>query len=172
MGTEKYDATATSMGGLLKYGTGLPFNRIEKLQAAMRIPLPAATQWDLVKGAAPDLVPAHAELIDQAAQGSGRVEPNSGLGKAIRYMQERWDRLTLFLPVEGVPLDSNITEQALKKAILHRKNALFYKTLNGAHVGDIFMSLIYSAELNGIAPFDYFVALQRHSANVAEPPAD
>lgn len=44
--------------------------------------------------------------------------------------------------------------------ILHRKNALFYKTLNGAHVGDIFMSLIYTAELNGAAPFDYLVVLQ------------
>ncbi|MGH7105290.1 MAG: IS66 family transposase [Acetobacteraceae bacterium] len=341
VGSEKYDSTAASMVGLLKYGTGLPFNRIEKLQAAMRIPLPAATQWDLVKNAAPDLVPAHEELIHQAAQGSvvynddttmkvleltreqraaalgedadkgrtgvftsgivatgaghrialfftgvrhagenlaivlerrteelpapvqmcdgsssntagdfetllsnctaharrkyvevaahfpeqvrfvleqlgeiyktdakarseglspeqrlklhqkqsgprmaaleqwmrtqfdeRRVEPNSGLGEAIRYMQNRWDALTLFLRVPGVPLDNNITERALKKAILHRKNALFYKTLNGARVGDIFMSLIYTAELNGVAPFDYLVALQRHSADVAEHPAD
>jgi transposase len=341
VGSQKYDASATSMVGLLKYGTGLPFNRIEKLQAAMRIPLPAATQWDLVKGAAPDLMPAHEELIRQAAQGSvlhnddttmkvlnltreqhaaalgedaeagrtgvftsgivatgsghrialfftgvrhagenlaavleqraeelpapiqmcdglssntagdfetllsncnaharrkyvevaadfpeevrfvleqlreiyktdaearskglspeqrlqlhqeqsgprmaaleqwmrtqfdeRRVEPNSGLGEAIRYMQKRWDALTLFLHTPGVPLDNNITEQALKKAILHRKNALFYRTLNGAHVGDIFMSLIYTAELNGTAPFDYLVALQRHRADVAAHPAD
>jgi transposase len=341
VGPEKYDATASSMVGLLKYGTGLPFNRIEKLQAAMRIPLPAATQWDLVKSAAPRIAPAHAELIRQGAQGSvlhnddttmrvleltgeqraaalgedaeegrtgvftsgivatsaghrialfftgvrhagenlavvlerraaelpvpiqmcdglssntagdfqtllsncnaharrkyvevaahfpeevrfvleqlhkvyktdaearskglspeqrlqlhqeqsgprmaaleqwmrtqfdeRRVEPNSGLGEAIRYMQKRWDALTLFLSVPGVPLDNNITEQALKKAILHRKNALFYKTLNGAHVGDIFMSLIYTAELNGVAPFDYLVALQRYSANLAEHPAN
>jgi len=51
------------------------------------------------------------------------VEPNSGLGEALRYMQKRWDVLTLFLRVPGVPLDNNITEQALKKVILHRKNA-------------------------------------------------
>ncbi len=70
------------------------------------------------------------------------------------------------------PLDNNITERALKKAIVHRKNALFYKTLNGAHVGDIFMSLIYTAELNGVAPFEYLVALQRHSSDAAEHPAD
>jgi transposase len=69
VGTEKYDATATSMIGLLKYGTGLPFNRIEKLQEAMRIPLPAATQWDLVKEAAQKLAPVHEELIRTAAQG-------------------------------------------------------------------------------------------------------
>ena len=40
-------------------------------------------------------------------------------------------------------------ERALKRAVLHRKNALFYKTLNGAEVGDLFMSLIHTCELNG-----------------------
>ena len=48
VGSEKYDASATAMVGMLRYGTGLPFNRIEQLQKAMRVPLPAATQWDLV----------------------------------------------------------------------------------------------------------------------------
>ena len=46
---------------------------------------------------------------------------------------------------------NNIVERALKKAILNRKNALFYKTLNGAGVGDLFMSLIHTCELNGAA---------------------
>ncbi|MGA8056506.1 MAG: IS66 family transposase [Burkholderiales bacterium] len=341
VGNEKYDASASTMVGLLKYGTGLPFNRIERLQKAMGIPLPAATQWDLVKSAANTLAPAHEELIREAAQGavlhnddttmkvlqltaseraaalashaaeqrtgvftsgivatgaghkvalfftgvrhagenlaavlarraaqlpapiqmcdglpsntagdfetllsnclaharrkcvevaahfpeevrfvletlrevyktdaqarragldpearlrlhqaqSGPpmaaleqwmqrqfaahlVEPNSGLGEAIGYMQKRWGALTLFLRVPGVPLDNNITEQALKKVILHRKNALFYKTLNGARVGDIFMSLIYTAELNRIDPFDYLVTLQRHAEQLAAQPAD
>ena len=49
-----------------------------------------------------------------------------------------------------------------KKAILHRKNALFYKTRNGAKVGDLFMSLIYTCQLNGANPFDYLTELQRH----------
>jgi hypothetical protein len=40
------------MVGLLKYRARLPFNRIEKLQDGMGIPLPAATQWDLVQAAA------------------------------------------------------------------------------------------------------------------------
>ncbi len=341
VGEQKYDATAASMVGLLKYGTGTPFNRIEKLQEAMRIPMPAATQWELVERAAPDLAPAHEELIRQGAQAevvynddttmkvlqltreqraaalgedadeqrtgvftSGivataqghqialfftgvrhagenlaevlkrraaelpapiqmcdalssntagdfetvlagcnaharrrytevaesfpqevrfvletlrevyktdararnlnlspkerlelhqhesaprmkaleewmlaqfkqrLVEPNSTLGEAIRYMQKHWDPLTLFLRKEAAPLDNNITERALKKAILHRKNALFYKTLNGARVGDIFMGLIYTAELNGVAPFDYLVALQRHAKAVNESPGE
>ena len=341
VGEQKYDASASSMVGLLKYGTRTPFNRIEKLQEAMRIPMPAATQWELVERAAPDLAPAHEELIRQGAQAevvynddttmkvlqltreqraaalgedadeqrtgvftSGivataqghqialfftgvrhagenlaevlkrraaelpapiqmcdglssntagdfesvlagcnaharrrytevaesfpqevrfvletlrevyktdararalglspkerlelhqhesaprmkaleewmpaqfeqrLVEPNSTLGEAIRYMQKHWDPLTLFLRKEGAPLDNNITERALKKAILHRKNALFYKTLNGARVGDIFMGLIYTAELNGVAPFDYLVALQRHAKQVNESPGE
>jgi len=63
-----------------------------------------------------------------------KVEPNSGLGDAIRYMQKHWDKLTLFLRKPGAPLDNDICERALKRAILHRKNALFFKTLNGARV--------------------------------------
>ena len=341
VGTEKYDATATSMVGLLKYGAGLPFNRIEKLQDGMGIPLPAATQWDLVQTAAKSLTPAHEELLTQAAQASvlynddttmkvlqlskaqraaaladdphgertgiftsgivatsggqkialfftgvrhagenlaavlarrnidlpapiqmcdglsrnlpsdfdtvlasclaharrkhvelaesfpnevrfvleilrevyitdararergldparrlalhqeesqprmealeqwmqtqfaeRKIEPNSSLGAAILYMQKRWPELTLFLRVQGAPLDNNTCERALKKAILHRKNALFYRTLAGAHVGDVFMSLIHTAELNHIEPFDYLVALQRHATALAASPAD
>jgi hypothetical protein len=57
-------------------------------------------------------------------------------------------------------------------SICHRKNSLFYKTLNGAHVGDAFMSLIHTAELNGVDAFDYLVALQRHHERVADNPGD
>jgi transposase len=341
VGSEKYDASATAMVGMLRYGTGLPFNRIEQLQKAMRVPLPAATQWDLVNHAVPRLLPAHEQMIDQAAQGTvlhnddttmklleltaeqraaalgeeeargrtgvftsgivsvgegrkivlfftgarhagenlatvlerratklpipiqmcdgsssntagdfetllgkcnahGRrkfvelidlfpeqvrfvletlrevyksdavarvrqlspgerlrlhqresaprmaalkewmdrqlterlIEPNSRLGEAIRYLQNHWEGLTLFLRVEGVPLTNNITERALKKAIIHRKNSLFYKTLNGAKVGDVFMSLIYTAELNGVNPFEYLMALLRHPLELAERPGE
>jgi transposase len=63
-----------------------------------------------------------------------KVEPNSGLGEAIAYMLKYWDQLTLFLHQPAAPLDNNVCEQALKKAILHRKNAYFYKTENGARV--------------------------------------
>jgi hypothetical protein len=98
------------------------------------------------------------------------VEPNSGLGQAIAYMLKHWEKLTLFLRQAGAPLDSNIVERALKKAILLRKNALFFKTRNGAHVGDLFMSLIHSCESCGGNPFDYLTQLQRHAAEVARNP--
>lgn len=100
-----------------------------------------------------------------------RVEPNCALGEALRYMLKHWEELTLFLRVAGASLDNNVCERALRKAILHRKNALFYKTANGALVGDLYMSLIHTCELNDVNPFDYLVTLLRHSKRVREAPS-
>jgi hypothetical protein len=99
------------------------------------------------------------------------VEPNSGLGAAINYLRKHWEKLTLFLRVAGAPLDNNICERALKKAIMHRKNSLFYKTQHGADVGDLYMSLIHTCELNSVNPVEYLTDLQRHGAAVARDPA-
>ena len=101
-----------------------------------------------------------------------KVESSSGLGDAIEYMEKHWVRLTLFLREPGAPLDNNQAERSLKRPILHRKNSLFYKTMTGAHVGDVFMSIIHSAELNRVNPFDYLVALQRYHALVEENPEE
>jgi hypothetical protein len=320
------------MMALLKYGTGVPFKRLERLQGQLGLPLPATTQWDLMEAAAKPIRPALEELIRQAAQGSvmhnddtsmrilrltrepgdkrtgtftsgivsiagawtialfftgrkhagenlaevlkqrarelpapiqmcdalsrntpkgvetllanclahGRrqvvevvdnfpeecryvlqtlggvyhydalareqelsledrlrfhqehsgplmkglhewmeaqlaehkTEPNSGLGKAISYLLNHWPKLTLFLRQSGAPIDNNIVERALKKAILNRKNALFYKTLNGAGVGDLFLSLIHTCELNGANPFDYLTELQRHAEELKRSPSE
>jgi len=100
-----------------------------------------------------------------------KTEPNSGLGKAITYLLRHWKGLTAFLRHAGAPLDNNICEQALKRAVLHRKNALFYKTLNGAQVGDLFMSLIHTCRLCGANSFDYLTELQRHAGELATHPA-
>ena len=98
-------------------------------------------------------------------------EPNSDLGTAIAYMLNHWEPLTLFLRVRGAPLDSSIVERALKKAILHRRNSLFYKTQRGARVGDLFMSLIYTCQLSDVNPFDYLTALLRNFDQLAREPA-
>ena len=327
-GSEKYDVTAGAMVALLKYGTGVPFNRLEQLEGALGIPLPASTQWDIVEKTATPAHPVYRELIRQAAQGevlhnddttmkilasvnengrkgtfttgmlsvagekkialfftgqkhagenltdllgsrntrlsppiqmadalsrnvpkelatllanclaharrnfvdvaesfpeecrhvikllakvyehdarareekmspeerlayhkarSGtlmedlrewmmrefgekRVEPNSGLGKAFSYMLNHWEPLTLFLRVPGAPIDNNICEQALKMAIRHRRNSLFYRTQHGAYIGDLFMSLIHTCRLSQVNPFDYLVALQRHSMRCSRTP--
>jgi transposase len=333
-GPEKFDATSMAMTALVKYGAGMPFNRLEQLEEQLGIPFPASTQWELVKRAAGSLWPVLKELIRHAAQGSvmhnddtgmrilklvrdledgrtgtftsgivsiwrewkialyftgwkhagenladvlkqresgsespiqmcdalsrntpkltgvqillayclshgrrqftdiapnfpeecryvlealgevycndslareqklspeerllfhqersgpvmkrlkewlaaqlaeHRTEPNSGLGKAITYLLRHWTKLTLFLRQHGAPLDNNIAERALKKAILHRKNALFYKTMNGAQVGDLFMSLIHTCELNKVNPFDYLTELLRHPAELTVRPTE
>jgi transposase len=109
-------------------------------------------------------------LKDQIAE--RKTEPNSGLGKAIYCWKNHWKALTLFLRVAGAPLDNNICERGLKKAILHRKNAMFFKTPHGAQVGDVFMSLIHTCELGGADPFDYLTQLQRHAEDVFRNPKD
>ena len=69
-------------------------------------------------------------------------------------------------------MDNNLVERGLKKAILHRKNSLFYKTLNGAEVGDLYMTLIHTCELNEVNPFEYLTELQRHTEELTVKPAD
>lgn len=100
------------------------------------------------------------------------VEPNSTLGNAIKYMRKHWEKLTRFLTVAGARLDNNLTEQILKRAIIHRKNSLGYKTQRGAKVGDLFMSLIHTCKLNRINPFDYLMALVNNPQKVKAQPAN
>lgn len=106
----------------------------------------------------------------QALIAEKKVEPNSGLGDAIAYMDDHWEKLTRFLHHPGAPLDNNVAERALKKAILHRKNALFYKTDKGARVGDLFMSLIHTCELNGVDAFHYLTEILRHGGEARKHP--
>jgi len=79
--------------------------------------------------------------------------------------------MTWFLQL-GERLDNNICERALKKAILFRKNSLFYKSPSGARVGDLYMSLIYTSELNGGSPFNHLTRLQERATDVVTSPDD
>ena len=119
---------------------------------------------------APVMDALHAWLEVQLAE--RRTEPNSGLGQAIGYLLRHWLPLTLFLRQAGAPLDNNIVERALKRAVLHRKNALYYRSLNGAQVGDLFMTLIHTCQLCGANSFDYLVELQRNARELAAYPAE
>ena len=116
--------------------------------------------------------PTMAELHDWLTRQFGQrlVEPNSSLGASMTYMLKHWEKLTLFIRVPGAPLDNNACERALKKSILHRKNAYFFKTCRGAHVGDLFMSLIYTCELGGVNPFDYLTELEQHADELTTDP--
>lgn len=100
------------------------------------------------------------------------TEPNSGLGKAIAYMQNHWEKLTRFLSVPGAPLDNNVVERALKLSIRCRKNSLFYKTLHGAAVGNILTSLIATCRLAEQNPVEYLTVLQQNKSHVFKNPKD
>lgn len=99
------------------------------------------------------------------------VEPNSGLGQALRYLTKHWSGLTKFLSVAGAPLDNNLAERALKRAVLIRKNSLFYKTEHGAAVGDLLLSLIETCRLNRVNAWQYLLSLVRRAPEVRQRPA-
>ena len=87
VGPEKYDETATAMVAQLKYGSGVPFNRLEQLEAHLGIPLPATTQWEMVEEAAELIKSARDELIRQAAQ--DEVLHNDDTGMKVLKTESR-----------------------------------------------------------------------------------
>jgi transposase len=92
-GTDKYDATAVAMIALLKYGTGVPFNRLERLESQLVMPLPAATQWELMAAAASLMRPVLEELIRLAAQGSVIHNDDTSM-RILRLTREPGDKRT------------------------------------------------------------------------------
>ena len=101
-----------------------------------------------------------------------QVEQNSQLGQAISYMLRHWSALTRFLIVPGVPIDNSFAERLIKVAIRHRRNSLFFRTTNGAKVGDCMMSFIQTARMAKINVFDYLNSLQHDAEAVAACPMD
>jgi transposase len=89
----------------------------------------------------------------------------------LAYLQRHWKGLTQFLFQRHAPLDSNAAERALKRVVLHRKNALFFRTEHGAAVGDILMSVIETCRVNGIRAWEYLLQAMRNRRAVREDPA-
>ncbi len=96
--------------------------------------------------------------------------PKSALGQASKYFLKNFDALCAFLNHIGAPLHNNDNEIEIKVSVKHRKNSLFYKTENGAHIGDIWMSLIQTAMLNKINPWAWIVDLLKNPDHVARDP--
>src|SRR5713226_8968883 len=92
-GPDKYEETAVAMIALLKYGTGVPFNRLESLEQQLGMPLPATTQWELLEAAAKLIRPVLEELIRQAAQGSVMHNDDTGM-RILRLTREPGDKRT------------------------------------------------------------------------------
>ena len=101
-----------------------------------------------------------------------KVEPNSGLGEAILYMQKYWDKLTLFLRQAGAPLDNNIVEQNSEDGYSPSEERAVLQDPERRPVGDLFMSLIHTCQLCGANPFDYLTELQRHRRELFQTPSE
>jgi transposase len=109
VGEEKYDPESAAMIALLKYGTGLPFHRLERLQEGLGIPLPAATQWEIVEETAGILAPALAEMIHHAAQGQILHNDDSASSQGWRV---QWD-----IKPTGVRARSSVARMAGRREI-------------------------------------------------------
>ena len=66
---QKYNASCASMLALLRYGTGMPSYRLQGLQQSLNVPLPDATQWDIVHRAVVAPREVFNALVVHAAQG-------------------------------------------------------------------------------------------------------
>jgi len=100
-----------------------------------------------------------------------KVEPNSSLGKAIKYYLKNYPGLSAFLRHGAAPLDNNPAERALKPAVMIRKNSYFYKTGRGANDGAIILSMITSCRLNGTNVWNWMVSVLKRSSEVSCNPA-
>jgi hypothetical protein len=98
------------------------------------------------------------------------VEPNSPLWEPLSFVINQWPRLTKFYQVPGVPLDSNLVEQALVIPVRYLAGSFAYKTQSGADVGDRHMSLIATANANGVEPVAYLTQCLRHHQDLAQRP--
>ena len=105
------------------------------------------------------------EKIDQ-----NLVEPNSPLWEPVSFVINQWPRLTKFYEIPGVPLDSNLVEQALIIPVRYLAGSFAYQTQNGADVGDRHMSLIATANANGIEPVAYLTECLRNHQDLAQRP--
>jgi transposase len=84
-----------------------------------------------------------------------RVSGKSRLGEALRYIDNHWDGLRVFLRDGRVELDSNAVERSIRPIALNRKNALFAGHDEGGRNWGVIASLVETAKLNDVDPQAY-----------------
>lgn len=84
-----------------------------------------------------------------------RVPPKSLIGKALNYFQGQWPKLTYFLEDPIVGLDTNVVENVIRPFALGRKNWMFSDTIRGADASANLYSLIITARVNNLDPYEY-----------------
>lgn len=88
-----------------------------------------------------------------------KVPPTNPLGEAFNYAINQWPRLINYLKSGVVPIDNNLTENAIRPFVLGRKNWLFSDQPRGAEASALFYSFIETAKANGLEPNSYFLYL-------------
>jgi transposase len=84
-----------------------------------------------------------------------QVPPGSPIGKAIAYTLDNWEQLVLYInDPECVP-SNNLAENAIRPFVIGRKNWMFCETQAGAEASAILYSLVESAKLASLKPYDY-----------------
>lgn len=85
--------------------------------------------------------------------------PKSPLGKAVSYVIDHRDGLSLYLEDGRLEIDNNLTEQEIKMFVIIRKNFLFSTSVAGAEALCAHFSLLRSAIADGLEPYRYIKAV-------------
>jgi transposase len=152
VGPEKYDETTAAMIAQLKYGSGVPFNRLEKLQHNLGVPMPATTQWEIVEEAGELLKPALEELIRQAAQGEVLHNDDTST-RVLRLAREPSDKRTGVFTSGIVAIESD------------RKVALYFT--GRQHAGENMADVLSKRATNLSPPIQMCDALSRNVPKLA-----
>lgn len=110
------------------------------------------------------------EMIDQDLDPM-KVLPASPLGKAIRYIDNRWDNLARYAQDGNgeIEIDNNFVENSIRPTAVGKKNWLFIGHPNAGQVSAVIYTIIENCRMNGVNPFDYLVdvlpRIQDHPIN-------
>jgi hypothetical protein len=85
--------------------------------------------------------------------------PKSGTGKAIDYAINQWEKLSLFLKNADAEIHNNAVERGIRPFVIGRKNWLFSVSPNGANSSAALYSLVETAKVNNLNPYDYLTYL-------------
>lgn len=83
---------------------------------------------------------------------------NSKLIEAANYLANQWHKLIRYVDDGRLSIDNNRAERAVKPFVIGRKNWLFSQTANGAHASATLYSIVETAKINGLIPFNYICA--------------
>ena len=99
-----------------------------------------------------------------------RAEPRTPLYEAVHFFLNQWPRLTKFLEVPGMPLDTNLCEQTLIAIVRYLASCFNYHTEKGAEVGDGGMSLVATARANDVEPWTWLADCLKNHIDLAKNP--